>query len=241
MLIPDLGDPAAQRLAVAVVVDHVVGPRQPLLRDWPGSAMRARASASRHPPLLDQPGDGDLRVDVDDDRAPPCRRGPTRPGAGTSRITTWSVSDSAARRRRDLGADGRVDDRVEVLQRLLVGEHDVGHRLTVQLPVGERGCPARSARPSAASTGWPGGLHLVDDRVGVDHDRAQLGQEGRHGGLPRPDAPGQPHHDHPGRVGDPTDGPATCRGTPCGDATAGILVAHGGACLSGARAVVAGS
>ena len=41
-----------------------------------------------------------------------------------------------------------------------------------------------------------GGLHLVDDRIGVHHDRTQLGQQGRHGGLPRPDAPGQPHHDH---------------------------------------------
>ena len=50
----------------------------------------------------------------------------------------------------------------------------------------------------ASNTGVPGCLQLADDGVGVDDHRAPLGEQRRHGRLPRSDTPGEPDDQHRG-------------------------------------------
>jgi hypothetical protein len=95
---------------------------------------------------------------------------------------------------RELGADLRVHDVVQAQPRGLVREHDRAERLAVERtggvedPRAERGRELGDHRHALR-------LQLVHDRVGVDHDRAALGEHARDRALARADPPGQSDHD----------------------------------------------
>ena len=93
-------------------------------------------------------------------RRPRSRRcSPRRPvstSSGTSRTTTRSVSRSASIRRLRLGADGRVDDPVQVLEGVRVVEHDLGEGLARSSVPSAARMPGPKRSTMAARTGWPG-------------------------------------------------------------------------------------
>ncbi len=88
-----------------------------------------------------------------------------------------------------------MDDGVEVGERGGVVEDPVGDRGTVEGAVGGDDL-APEALDHGVEDGGPRLLQLADDGAGVDHDRAALGQHGRHGGLARADASGETDDQH---------------------------------------------
>ena len=143
-------------------------------------AMRARASASREAPLLDQAGDGDLGVGVDHDQRRPGRRGPTRPAAARRGSPRGRCPTASSSRRAISAPTAGCTMAFRSARAVVVAEHDVGHGLAVEGAVGGDDARARSARPWPRRPAVPGCLQLADDGVGVDDDRASLGQRRRH-------------------------------------------------------------
>jgi hypothetical protein len=88
-----------------------------------------------------------------------------------------------------------MDDRLEILAGGGIAEYLGGERGPVDGAVRAQNLGAEAFHHGGVAVG--AGL---DDRpgqpVGVDHDRAQLRQPGRHRALAGPDASGQPHEQH---------------------------------------------
>jgi hypothetical protein len=88
-----------------------------------------------------------------------------------------------------------VDDGVEGLQCVVVGEDHVGQRLAIQGAV--RG---HDRGPEPLDDGGEDGrarrLHVPHDGVGVDHQRPSGREEGGHRRLAAADAAGEADQDH---------------------------------------------
>ena len=97
--------------------------------------------------------------------------------------------------------------RAEVLERVGVVEHEVGHRRPVEGAVGgdDPGPEALHHRREHLGAGL---LELPGDRVGVDDHRALGGQERRHRGLAGADPAREADEEH---RADPTAGAVDAR------------------------------
>ena len=101
------------------------------------------------------------------------------------------------------GPDRRVGDRLEVAQGGGVAEDEAAEGGTVEGAVGGQDLGAEAV-DDGGEAGGAGLDDLARHRVGVDDDRAEGGQLGRHGRLARPDPAGEAHAQHaPTLVGGP--------------------------------------
>ncbi len=136
--------------------------------------------------------------------APPAAPPPRSPRRSRSRASTRRAAARRGPRRRPGGASptrrrnsspiARVGDRLELLARLVVDERLLGERGAVERAVGREdvGPEASTSAPAPASRARP----LRARSIGVDHDRAPLGEQRRDRRLARPDAAREPDHEH---------------------------------------------
>ena len=92
-------------------------------------------------------------------------------------------------------ADGRVNDRVDLLQCIGVREHDLCDGWTIEFAVGVDHLIAESLRQRDQNRRTRT-LHVAHDLVGVDDDRAAGRQHLRHRGLARTDTAREADEDH---------------------------------------------
>ena len=191
------------------------------------------------PPLLDQPGDGDLGVDVDHDQRRPGRRGPTRPAAarrgpprGRSRprpparraisapTAGWTMA------LRSLSASGSVN--------------------TMSATAWRSSCPSASEDAGAEPLDH-GGEHRVAGRPAPrgrwrrrrSRPRPSSARRAETVDLPEPMPPVRPMSDHARTVGNLQTGRQRAEVPLVATRPPVSSCAHGGACLPGARAVFA--
>src|SRR5262249_2595113 len=91
----------------------------------------------------------------------------------------------------ELGGDQRMHDRVQARAGGGIGEHDRAERAPIDRPVGgdDRGPERVDDRRGAGASGP---VDLVTDPVGVDHARAELGEDRGDRALARADAAREP-------------------------------------------------
>ncbi len=138
--------------------------------------------------------DGDVVRHVDDDRG---RQPLARVLAEQREVEDDDAIGARVRvdLRLDLGLHRGMHDAVEVVERLLVAEHDRGHGRTVEraVLVDDVGAEAVGHRIEQRRSRR---LQIAGDLVGVDDRRAPLGEHRRHRRLSRSDSSGQSHDDH---------------------------------------------
>ena len=129
-----------------------------------------------------------------------CRRAPG-PGAACATFEQQRVVEHDQRRAGDPRAfeavrhfapHGGVHDLAEPAARIGVGEHDCAEPRAVEGAVGAHEVRAESV-PERANHRHARGLQFVDDRIRVDHQRAERGEQARNRALARADPACEPH------------------------------------------------
>jgi hypothetical protein len=92
-----------------------------------------------------------------------------------------------------------VDDRVQPLHRRVVAEHAAAEHCTVERAVGSQH-PVAELVGDRSEHGRPRLLHVADHLIGVDDDRAVLGEAPPDRGLPRRDSAGEGNERHATRM-----------------------------------------
>jgi len=88
-----------------------------------------------------------------------------------------------------------MDDALQRPPPVLVGEHQPAHGRAIQFAGRGQYLRPEFGHHLGQSVG-AGTNDLPSQGVGVDDDRAKLGQAARHGRLARSDATGEPDHEH---------------------------------------------